>query len=312
MKTQSLLWIFLFSIASLFAGVEEHLKRNFDKSDAVPYQMQNIDFIYMINLDQRPEKYQSCIDRLGPFGIFPFRFSAVNGWELTCDDINDLGVTFDPATMQSGTMGTSYLPENNGEPYHEVVSEPGRVYFCHCMARGPIGIVLSHLSVLQDAYDSGYETIWVMEDDIEVVKNPHLLSTMIDRLDGLVGKEGWDVLFTDPDTKDNNGRYVPCLAYAWRPNFVPANPSRFAVQQQISPDFKKNGARYGAYSMIVRRSGMKKILDFIKTYKIFLPYDMDFCMPNDINFYSMNYDIISTQPNALSDNGGANYKNKTK
>lgn len=31
--------------------------------------------------------------------------------------------------------------------------------------------MLSHLSVLKDALDSGYETIWVMEDDIHIIQD---------------------------------------------------------------------------------------------------------------------------------------------
>ena len=63
--------------------------------------------------------------------------------------------------------------------------------------------------------------------------------------------------------------------------------------------------------MIVRRTGMKKILDFIKTHHIFLPYDMDFYMPENIRIYTVINDVVSTQPGALSDNGGPNYLNKS-
>ena len=63
--------------------------------------------------------------------------------------------------------------------------------------------------------------------------------------------------------------------------------------------------------MIVRRSGMKKILDFLKTYKIFLPFDMEFVQPDNIITYTLGYDVVSTKPNSPSDNGGANYKKRT-
>ena len=61
--------------------------------------------------------------------------------------------------------------------------------------------------------------------------------------------------------------------------------------------------------MIVRRSGMEKLLHFFKKYKLFLPYDMDYCMPNDIHLYSLRYDIVSTFPQAASDNGNPSYMN---
>jgi len=291
------------AIATAYADVEDHFKPITDKSDI--HKMRNIDFIYMINLDERPEKYNACIDRLAPFGIHPYRFSAVNGWQLTLEAINDVGVKYE--TWMTGVMGTRYLLGGDKEPHHEYIEEPGVTYFSHCMSRGAIGIVLSHLSILQDAWDSGYETIWVMEDDVVPIQDPNLLSELIDRLDALVGEGGWDIFFTDQDTKNNYGMYVPCTGFGKRPNFHPHNEARFEERTNLSDDFRKIGARFGAYSMIVRRSGMKKILEFLKSHQVFLPYDIEFPLPNGIRLFSVTEDIVSTQPGAISDNGAPNY-----
>ncbi len=302
-----ILSICLIASSGLYAKLENHFKPAPNKSDV--HKMKNIDFIYMINLDARPEKFQSCLDQLLPYGIKPYRFSAVNGWELTLDDINDVALTYEPG--MNGTMfGTSYLLEDNGMPSHELITVPGKKYFCHCMSRGAIGIVLSHLSILQDAYDSGYETIWIMEDDIQLIQDPNNLSNLIKNLDRTVGKNKWDILFTDQDTKNQKGEYVPCMGYALRPNFTPKNPARFADRKSVGA-FTKTGARYGAYSMILRRSGISKILNFFKKHQVFLPYDMDFYLSNDILIYAVQEDVVSTEPQALSDNGGPNYLNKT-
>ncbi len=291
----------LFPSFQLFGGIENHLKKIEISSN--DHKMRNIDFIYLINLDQRPEKLAKSLDQLHPFGIFPYRFSAVNGWELPLAAIEEVGVKFEEG-MKGGIWGTSYV-ELNGElfPEHEIMHAVGKTYFVHCMGRGTIGIALSHLSVLQHAYDSGFETIWVMEDDIHVLSDPRAIPTLIDRLDALVGKEGWDFLFTDVDFIDSSGKYVPCTRDAPRPNFVPNRPERFAKREDVSADFTKIGARFGAHSMIIRRSGMKKMLDFIKRYSIFLPYDMDFILPPGMQLYCLRYDIISQLPHALSDNG---------
>jgi GR25 family glycosyltransferase involved in LPS biosynthesis len=296
--------LFLLSLGVIFADIEDHLKPVRDKSGH--HGMRNIDFIYMINLDQRPEKFESCLQKLTPYQIFPCRFSAVNGWELTWDAIDDIGVKYEP-WMSSEKLGTTYLFGADLKQHAEKLQVPGRTYYCHDMGRGSIGIVLSHLSILKDAYESGYETIWVMEDDIEVIGNPHMLPELIDKLDALVGKDGWDILFTDTDTKARNGNYVVCLSYAWRPNFTPSNPKRFSERVDVSPDFKRIGARYGAYSMIVRRSGMRKLLRFFDHYHLFLPFDMDYTLPEDIRLYGLRYDLVSTEPNAITDNELPNY-----
>ena len=299
-------------VSSLSADIADHFKPCPDKSDH--HQIRNIDFIYMINLDKRQDRFEDCSKRLNPYGIYPYRFSAVNGWEMPIEVINDVGVKYEP-WMNSGIMATYYYldEDNNIQHAHEFMHVPGRTYFGHCVARGPIAIVLSHLSVLQDAFDAGYETIWVMEDDIEVMRDPNIIPELIDKLDALVGKEGWDILFTDQDIRKKNGEYNRCYWHAKRPNFTPWNSEIFARRSAISPDFQKIGARWGAHSMIVRRSGMKKILDFIKVYRIFFPYDMDFIFPSDmysdIQMFTLFDDVISNQVDSISDNGGPSYLN---
>ncbi len=64
----------------------------------------------------------------------------------------------------------------------------------------------------------------------------------------------------------------------------------------------------GAYSMILKRSGIKKILDFYECYGIFLPYDMTYYLPEDIKIISTREDIVSSHPKSLSDNLFPHYK----
>ena len=146
-----------------------------------------------------------------------------------------------------------------------------------------------------------------MEDDVEMIQNPHLVSKRIQQLDDLCGKNGWDILFTDRDTKNQKGEYVKSKGAAKRPNFKPSDSKKFAKRKKVSRHFRKIGNRFGSYSMIVRRSGMKKILDFYRKYKIFLPYDMEYGSPEGMRLYTVNDDIVSTYINAASDNGGPNY-----
>jgi len=298
-----LLFIFC-GFSLLFADLEDHLKPVVNKSEIS--QMRNIDFIYLINLDERPEKLRTVLEVLTPFNIAPHRFPAVNGWKLSLEAVNDLGVHYE-SWMTTDRMATFYPLGGDKKPQHEPLTILGRTYFGHCLALGSIGCVLSHVSVLQDALDAGYETIWVIEDDIEIFQNPHLLSDLVEELDAAVGKDGWDVLFTDRDTKNTEGRYVPCSSYAWRPNYTPKGIQRFAEKKEVSASILQIGARYGSYSMILRRSGMKKIVDFLNCYSVFLPYDMEYTQPANIRLFCTKEDIVSTQPRAPSDNGNPNY-----
>lgn len=272
--------------------------------------LDSIDFIYMINLDERPEKFAKSSEYLNPYGIYPYRFSAVNGWKIAHEDLPKIGLQLRARNSQKKFMATVYREVNDREYMsNELVQEDQTCYFALGMSRGAIGIYLSHLSVVQDAFDSGYQTIWVMEDDIKVLADPLKIPSLIKKLDQF--DPDWDILFTDTDQTDANNNYVPCRSVALRPNYAIEPISNFLEKfYSISYDLSRVGMRYGAYSMIIRRSGMEKILAHAKTYSIFLPYDMDFWLIPSMRMYRLNYDLISHDHKAISDNSLPNYLKK--
>ncbi len=299
--------IALICFANLNAGFEKHFKKAENKSDM--HKMAGIDFIYMINLDARPEKYERTMSALRPYGINPYRFSAVNGWELSFEALDELGVMLE-VPQPFGTLCTVYR-HVDGEEYwsHEYMKEPGISYYCHMMSRGAIGCTLSHLSALQDAYDSGHKTVWIIEDDIRVVSNPHELTALISVLDKR--EPDWDVFFTDNEIKGPNGP-IPCTVIRPRPLFRLEPLEYYLQRKNIQGDIVKIGMRFGATSMIVRRSGMKKILDYYKKYKVYFPYDIEYFLVPGINLYALNRDIVTNIVGAESDNGQPDYLNKGK
>lgn len=277
--------------------------------DFKPYHhsFDKIDFIYMINLDERPEKFAHSSLELAGYNIVPYRFSAVNGWKLSNDVLQEVGVKYFTGMSQGQYRATSYV-DVEGREYvsNEYMQQDGKTYFALGMSRGAIGIVLSHLSVLQDAYDSKYSTIWVMEDDIHVIEDPHQIASLIAELDQI--DPTWDVLFTDVDTKNAHGEKVPCRSLAMRPNFNIQPLSTYLDRfYPVSTNISRIGMRYGTYSMVISRSGITKILRYFKKYGVFLPYDMDFWLNPELKMYSPKKDIVSTLPNALSDNGKPSY-----
>lgn len=308
----AILWIWSDTV---FCKLEDHFKKAENKSNY--HNMRNIDFIYMINLDKRPGKFKKSADQLAPYQIYPYRFSAINGWEdLSLEVINDVGVKYDPKTMRGGYMATYFPIDGDGKGMHEEIHTPGRAYFVHSMAKGTIAIMLSHLSVLQDAWDSGYETIWVMEDDIDVVRNPTKIPDLIDELDTLVGRGNWDILFTDLDFRAIDGangwKYVPCSTTdeRGRLGFNNTRPNKYDLKVNVNANFRRIGARFGCHSMIIRRSGLKKILDFEKNHNIFLPIDIDMFLPVGVKYYTVRKDIVTNMPGGPSDNGAPNYGTK--
>lgn len=300
-KILTFLFLTLYSYA--FAELEDFFKKAENKSSI--HQMENIDFIYMINLDKRPEKYQMSLKALKRYDIVPYRFSAVNGWELENSTINQIGIIYNTDMNFQETVSTYTLIDGKEKiDYHDIKNE-GTCYFYKNLSRGAIGIALSHLSVLQDAFDSGYETIWIMEDDVEVIRDPRIIPKLIKKLD--VIDDNWDILFTDPETRAPNGKVVKVCATCPRPNFKIRATKYYCYRKKINKDFTLKRARYGAYSYIIRRSGIQKILEFYKKYKIYAAYDIDCFYAPDLKIYTCNKRIVSSRCDAQTDNFSAGY-----
>jgi len=175
------------------------------------------------------------------------------------------------------------------------------------MPLGAIGCSLSHISVLQDAYDSGYQTIWVMEDDVEVLDDPHIVSALISELDSVVGADRWDVLFTDVDYRTGVGQYLTAHGAAKRPDMDCRPEVRFSDKYtktvHVNDHFRQIAARFGTTSMVIRRSGITKLLAFFKTRQIYWPHDLDNHLPDGIQRYGLTFDLVTNMLHSLSDIG---------
>lgn len=298
--------IFVSCFFSLDAGIEKYFKPAKDKPE--PNGIANIDFIYVISLDKRPERYQRTIKALEPYDIHPYRFSAVNGWELPFEALDELGVVYE-SWMPQGPICTVFRHVGDKEYMSfEVMKEEGVAYYCHSLSRGAVGCILSHLSILQDAYDSGYKTIWIMEDDIKVVSDPNKLSFLLNGLNRQA--PDWDVFFTDNEIKGADGTPIPCAVIRPRPLLQVQPLDYYLKRTPLNADITKFGMRFGSASMIINRSGMKKLLDYFKAYKLYFPYDIDNFLVPGINFYTCNYDIVTNISGGESDNGAPTYLDK--
>ena len=135
------------------------------------------------------------------------------------------------------------------------------------------------------------------------------MTFLIEKLDQLVGKDGWDILYTDLDTSDAplyseindfESDLKGDLWFFWRPDIDLSDRSHFAKRTILSEDFIKIGGRMRTHSMIIRRSGMKKILDFEKSHHIFIAYDHELATVPDIQMVSLRYNLVTHAP-SLSD-----------
>jgi len=232
------------------------------------------------------------------------------------DALCNAGMKYDKG-MTTGKWVLHYTPEGRHTPDEQLLLDEfaGSRCFSKSMTLGGIGCALSHLSILHNAYEQGYETIWVIEDDIGVQANPHLLAEYITKLDSLIGKKEWDILYTAFDGK-NQDSYRACNDFIsdlkgcpllWRPDIDFSDQTKYAKRTLLNEDFIKIGSRLQTTSMIIRRSGMKKILNFLNTHHLFFPYDLELPVIPDIKMITLRSTIVTdevqisdTQANGLT------------
>ncbi len=291
MKIISLLMLSIFC----YAGIEDQyvpLKFKFGCST-----IRNVDYIYLINLDSRPERWTNCMNQLAPYDIFPERYPGIYGWTLSPQVLHDMALKFKQG-MWSGKECIMHFPlDGDGSPQLLYLSEGfyGKGCFSGWTVKGTIGCTLSHLSVIKDAYDSNYKTVWIMEDDISIKRDPHALSQLIDELDSLVGEDGWDLLYTDFDwlVVDKTRDIASQIPLYWRPDMPNFNVNLLAEHTELNEHFVKIGSRMRAHSIIYRRCGLEKIVNFYKTHDNFLPYDDEVALIPGIRLYVVREPVVS-------------------
>src|SRR5205807_2700606 len=112
------------------------------------------------------------------------------------------------------------------------------------------------------------------------------LSNLIDELDSVIGKNNWDVLFTDYDYRIGVNKYQPAYGAQKHPamncSFEERYSDKYTKTAPVNEHFRKMAARFGTASMIIRRSGIIKLLEFSKRHNIYLPYDLENYLPAGI------------------------------
>ena len=299
MKRSFVYFLIYLSIFSPLTGMALHLKKC-ESTALVPCgQIDKIDYIYLINLDKRTDRLDAALKALNTYGILPYRFSAIYGQDLSAETLKAIALRYSQSMTQN--HWATVITEQGTLEYEFL--RPSTIYkpiFSEWMNLGAIGCALSHLSVLQDAYDASYETIWVLEDDIEIKKDPHEITDLIEKLDSLTNGL-WDILYTDCDQYQEGSLLKEKLWWMWRPDLDSFNQRNFIHQNKISPDFIKIGSRSRTHSMVIRRSGIKKILEHFKNHHFFLPIDHEIAFAENIQLYMPLYPVVTYNKENPSD-----------
>ena len=98
---------------------------------------------FIINLKAQDRKYKRCIESLSTLNIFPKRFDAINGKELTNEYLHDI---LDPQVFET--------------------IEYGRYLDKEISSVGAIGCSLSHIQLWQNLVNSNSNEYLIFEDDV--------------------------------------------------------------------------------------------------------------------------------------------------
>jgi GR25 family glycosyltransferase involved in LPS biosynthesis len=274
------LWISL-AFVSCFADIEDYYRKV--QNTAPPQSFRKIDNVYVINLGYRPERWQTCLMQMNRYDVIPQRFPGIYGWDLAPEQLNNIGLVCESWMWNSKAPVIHFPEDKHGHPVWLKFGETcyGKTIFYGWLTKGTIGRSLSHLSILKGALEAGYKTIWVMEDEAYFLQDPHVIDSVIEQLDDLIGSDGWDVLYTDSDYLqiDPNLKLFKQIHHILRPDIAAFNPhifsninTYFTSHRDLGPEFMRINGRGGTHSIIYRTSGMKKILKFYQEHRLFTDY----------------------------------------
>ena len=216
----------------------------------------SVDCIYVINLDERAEKWKRMQQLLNERALKVNRVSAVNGWKISDEVCQELTGPYDKK-----------------------------------MKKGQIGAILSHVSALKNAFEKGFDLIWIMEDDIDFKEDVSQLPDLLEQLTEI--DPDWDVFYTDTDIISPFGKYKrPIGVGGVRPDQPPLSLSEFNERTIITNDIMKLGQRFGQHSYFISKKGIQKILNYFTHVYLWCNIDIDIHRIPTIRQYSAMRDIV--------------------
>lgn len=230
--------------------------------------LNGVDQIYVINLDERPEKWERIRVVFDALKLFPTRVPAINGWRLEKKAMLKL------------------VKKGNFHSYN------------NC---GKIGCTLSHLKVWKDAIGRNFKIIWVVEDDIECFSSPHVLSQLLMELEKI--DPNWDILYTDTNIRKCDGTFEKKVLLTPPPPFIESlGEDYYHTKTIINNTFLKIGCRHGTYSMLISYRGLLKLYEFQTAFKIWAPIDHSIHYTPNLRQYVTRHPIVThTIENRISD-----------
>ena len=169
----------------------------------------------------------------------------------------------------------------NSYEYKGPMRDPTIGYFHKKMSLVDIRDALTHLSIINNALKNGYETIWIMDEDVQIRCLPQEVLRCVKIANEQ--NQDWGLLYTDEGTRNESGKVLHRHKLFRRPD-IPFDMDAMYLDRILLDekpfDFTADsnfhvGLLVGAHSYLLNRHGMETILNYYKANKIFIPYEME-------------------------------------
>jgi GR25 family glycosyltransferase involved in LPS biosynthesis len=267
--------------------------------------IKNIDHIFIVNLEKCPKKKNYIKNFFDKYKIDINFFKAINGWALSMDTLKNIGTKFEKNmdnfenlidNRHDNGLATRYDEGSHtgqfNEYYERMYERDENCWYIHGMAPGQIGCILSHLNIYKNALALKMKTIMICEDDCQINENPHSISNYLNELNTLTNND-WDMLYLDKE-QIYNGEEIIQSGRVVHPHLDNSKYAlehlNFTINEKISENIRRVGARFGTYGYVISESGMKKILEWHLIHGIWSPADI-LCVSN-LKKYTLLKNII--------------------
>lgn len=195
--------------------------------DKESHKMSGIDFIYVITA-KKCHRFNDFKRSFAKYGVNPYRFTA-----------------FSPSSISSDTMHRTCLRGSRRlrrVTAQKMVVKKGKFilkkrkmldrssgYIHSKMQIKKLASALSHISIIKDALESGYENIWIMDSGTELRCDPNILSNYIVRANKEI--PDWTSIYTDYSERDSGDYVEPIMKFYWRPDIDFLDPEEYLQRQ---------------------------------------------------------------------------------
>jgi len=205
---------------------ESALKKAKGKDKEV-HKISGIDFIYVITA-KKCHRFNDFKRSFAKYGVNPYRFTSFSPSSISSDTMFRTCVH---GSRRYKRIKSNKLSIHRGKPVlnKRKMSSSKAGYIHRNMSIKALSRALSHLSIIRDAYVSGYETIWIMDSATKLRKDPSILSSYISRANKEI--PDWTSIYTDYSERDASDYVEPIMKFYWRPDVEFLDPEEYLSRQ---------------------------------------------------------------------------------